>query len=135
MRAMAYVATLVFLIGLWGFWLLWRKKFDTSKVFLTVAIWTVLSPFIMATAGWLLTESGRQPWIVQGLMLTKDGLSGSGNATQVVISLGIVVVLYTTLGVIAAVLMVRHARKGLPPDVVDEPAESDSERPTPSLTY
>jgi cytochrome d ubiquinol oxidase subunit I len=59
MRAMAYVATLVFLFGLWGFWLLRRKKFDTSKVFLTVAIWTVLSPFIMATAGWLLTESGR----------------------------------------------------------------------------
>ena len=27
----------------------------------------------MNTAGWLLTENGRQPWIVQGLMLTKDG--------------------------------------------------------------
>ena len=48
----------------------------------------ILLPFVMATAGWLLTESGRQPWIVQGLMLTTDGLSGSGSATQVAISLG-----------------------------------------------
>ena len=60
--------------------LLWRKKFDTSRFFLWVGTWTVLTPFLMATAGWLLTESGRQPWIVQGLMLTKDGLSGSGSA-------------------------------------------------------
>ena len=74
--------------------------------------WLILTPFVMATAGWLLTESGRQPWIVQGLMLTSDGLSGSGSATQVAISLGMVIVLYSTIGVIAAVLMVRHARRG-----------------------
>ncbi len=78
MRVMAYIATVVFLVGLWGMFLLWRKKFDTSRFFLWVATWTVITPFLMATAGWLLTESGRQPWIVQGLMLTKDGLSGSG---------------------------------------------------------
>ena len=34
-------------------------------------------PFVMNTAGWLLTENGRQPWIVQGLQLTKDGVSPS----------------------------------------------------------
>jgi cytochrome d ubiquinol oxidase subunit I len=100
-----------------------------------VATWTVLTPFLMATAGWLLTESGRQPWIVQGLMLTKDGLSGSGNATQVAISLGIVLVLYTTIGVIAAILMVRHARRGLPDDVPDPAPYAPSDQPTPSLTY
>ena len=87
------------MIGLWGAFLLWRRKFDTSRFFLLVATWMVLAPFVMATAGWLLTESGRQPWIVQGLMLTTDGLSGSGSATQVAISLGIVVVLYVALGV------------------------------------
>ena len=32
-----------------------------------VATWAVILPFVMNTAGWLLTESGRQPWIVQGL--------------------------------------------------------------------
>jgi cytochrome d ubiquinol oxidase subunit I len=86
---------------------------------------------VMATAGWLLTESGRQPWIVQGLMLTSVGLSGSGSATQVAISLGIVVVLYTTLGVIAAILMVRHARRGLPD--APAPVAGEPEQSGPSL--
>ena len=38
----------------------------------------------MNTAGWLLTESGRQPWIVQGLMLTKNGVSPSVSFTYLV---------------------------------------------------
>ncbi len=76
MRAMAYIPPLLLLVGLWGMWLLRRKRFETSAAFLRVAARLVPAPFVMATAGWLLTESGRQPWIVQGLMLTKDGLSG-----------------------------------------------------------
>ena len=135
MRVMAYLATLVALFCLWGVWLWWRKKLATSRVFLWVASWIMVTPFFMATAGWLLTESGRQPWIVQGLMLTTDGLSGSGSATQIVISLSIVVVLYTTLGVIAAILMLRHARRPLPEESAESAPAADTAAPTPSLTY
>ena len=136
MRVMAYLATLVALFGVWGLWLWWRKKLATAPVFLWIASWIMITPFFMSTAGWFLTESGRQPWIVQGLMLTRDGLSGSGSATQIVISLGIVVVLYSTIGVIATILMLRHARRGLP----DQPRTDGAEPtavgdPTPSLTY
>ncbi len=134
MRAMAYLAVLGLVIGLWGAFLLWRKKFDSSaKFFLRVCTWSILAPFIMATAGWLLTENGRQPWIVQGLMLTKDGLSGSGSATEVAISLGIVVVLYTTLGVIAVVLMARHAHRGIPDEPPPPTTDDDTDRSGPSL--
>ncbi len=134
MRAMAYLALLGLVIGLWGAFLLWRKKFDSSaKFFLRVCTWSILAPFIMATAGWLLTESGRQPWIVQGLMLTKDGLSGSGTATEVAISLGIVIVLYTTLGVIAVVLMARYAHRGIPDEPPPPTTDDDIDRSGPSL--
>ena len=44
-------------------------------MFLWVAVWGAVLPFVMNTAGWFLTESGRQPWIVQGIMLTKNGIS------------------------------------------------------------
>jgi cytochrome d ubiquinol oxidase subunit I len=137
MRVMAYLAVLGVAMGLWGSFLLWRKKFDTSRLFLWVSTWLVLTPFAMATAGWLLTESGRQPWIVQGLMLTKDGLSGSGSATQVAISLGIVVVIYSTVGVIAAVLLVRHARRGIPdePPADSSPPATPADDAAPALTY
>ena len=55
-------------------------------MFLWVAVWGVVLPFLMNTAGWLLTESGRQPWIVQGIMLTKNGISPTVSTTWLWIS-------------------------------------------------
>lgn len=115
MRVMAFGAGGLAVLGLWGGFLLWRRRFDDSRLFLWVSSWVVIAPFAMATAGWLLTESGRQPWLVQGLLLTRDGLSGSGSAGQIITSLVIVGVLYTAIGVTAAVLMIRHARRGVGP--------------------
>ena len=97
MRVMAYLAVLVFLIGVWGLWLIRRKKLATSRRFLWVAVWAAVLPFLMNTAGWFLTESGRQPWIVQGIMLTKNGISPTVSVTTLWISL------------IAFVAAVRHA--------------------------
>ena len=77
MRVMAYLAALVLLFALWGAWLIHRGKLATSKWFLLAATWAIVTPFLMNTAGWMLTENGRQPWIVQGLMLVKDGVSAS----------------------------------------------------------
>ena len=59
----------------WGAWLAWRRKLAASRWFLAVAVWAVVTPFLMNTAGWLLTESGRQPWLVFGLQRTADGVS------------------------------------------------------------
>ncbi|HUY49724.1 MAG TPA: cytochrome ubiquinol oxidase subunit I [Streptosporangiaceae bacterium] len=121
MRVMAYSAGLVFLLGLWGLWLTWRKKLAAARWFLPVAVWAVILPFVMNTAGWLLTESGRQPWIVQGLMLTKNAASPSVGLASIVISLVIFVVLYVALAVVDLVLMLRYSRKELEP----EPAPGD----------
>ncbi len=52
---------------------------------------------MMNTAGWLLTESGRQPWIVQGLMLTKNAVSPSVGLASVIISLTVFVAAYLSL--------------------------------------
>src|SRR5499425_995029 len=83
MRVMAYGGVVVLLIGVWGLWLIRRKTLATSRVFLWVAVWGAVLPFLMNTAGWFLTESGRQPWIVQGLLLTKNGISPTLSATWV----------------------------------------------------
>ena len=113
MRLMAYTATIVFLFALWGVWLSRRKKITTAKWFLRMGVWAAVLPIVMNTAGWMLTESGRQPWIVQGLQLTRDGVSPSMSATTVAISLGVFIVLYGIMAVIAGVLMVRSARRPL----------------------
>ena len=67
----------------------------------------------MNTAGWLLTESGRQPWIVQGLMKTSQAASPSVTSTDIWISLTVFVLLYAALGVADAYLMIHYGRKSL----------------------
>ncbi|HUC60052.1 MAG TPA: cytochrome ubiquinol oxidase subunit I [Streptosporangiaceae bacterium] len=113
MRVMAYLAGLVLLFGLWGLLLMRKRKVPANRWFLMAATWVVILPFFMNTAGWLLTESGRQPWIVQGLQLTRQGVSPSVTFTDVVISLIAFGVIYTALGVVDAVLMIRYSRRGL----------------------
>lgn len=124
MRAMAYTAVLVFLLSLWGLWLMWRRKLETSRRFLWFATWAAFLPVIMNIAGWLLTESGRQPWIVQGIMLTVDGVSPSVSTTSIVITLVGFFLLYLVLAIVNVMLMLRYARKELPPpqeETVPEP--------------
>ncbi|GIH03608.1 cytochrome ubiquinol oxidase subunit I [Rhizocola hellebori] len=131
MRVMAYSAVLVLLVALWGLWLMWRKRLESARRFLWVAVWAAVLPFVMNTAGWLLTESGRQPWIVQGLMLTKQGVSPSVSATTVAISLIVFFLLYAALAVVAVTLMMRYARKTLPPATADD----DARTPDPAPIY
>ena len=131
MRVMAYIGVLVFLLGAWGLWLLRRGKLATSRRFLQVAIWAAVLPFLMNTAGWLLTESGRQPWIVQGIMLTKNGISSSVSSTSIVISLVIFVLLYGVLATVDFMLMLKYSRQQLPP----ARAEADADAPVPAVQY
>jgi cytochrome d ubiquinol oxidase subunit I len=131
MRAMAYLGALVLLISVWGLWLLHRNKLATSRVFLWVAVWAAVLPFVMNTAGWLLTESGRQPWIVQGIMLTKNGISPTLSTTWLWISLIAFVLLYATLATVDLLLMLRYSREQLPPPRT----ETDADAPVPAVQY
>jgi cytochrome d ubiquinol oxidase subunit I len=70
----------------------------------------------MNTAGWLLTESGRQPWIVQGLLKTADASSPSVTTTDIAISLAVFVVAYIVLGLADGLLMLRYGRRELGDD-------------------
>jgi cytochrome bd-type quinol oxidase subunit 1 len=60
--------------------------------------------------GWLLTETGRQPWIVFGLQKTADAVSPTATTTKVAFSLGVFVALYAALAIIDFWLMRRYAR-------------------------
>ncbi len=131
MRVMAYGGVLVLLVGLWGLWLIRRQKLATSRRFLWVAIWATVLPFLMNTAGWLLTESGRQPWIVQGIMLTKNGISPSVSTATIATSLAIFVLLYGVLATVDLLLMLKYAREQLPPPR----AENEADAPVPAVRY
>ena len=131
MRVMAYGGVLVFLISAWGLWLIRRKTLATSRAFLWVATWAAVLPFLMNTAGWLLTESGRQPWIVQGIMLTKNGISPSLSTTWIAISLAAFVLVYAVIATIDLLLMLKYSKKPLPPPR----AAAEADEPVPAVQY
>ncbi len=135
-RVMAYLGSLILLLALWGGWLLNRNKLRSSRLFLLLCVWAVVTPFLMNTAGWLLTESGRQPWIVQGLQKTVNANSPAVSSTEIWISLIAFVLSYIVLAAADLLLMLRYSRNGL--------AEADAEAaepghapgaPAPALTY
>ncbi len=133
MRVMAYLAALIALFALWGLWLIRRKTLEKSKWFLFIAPWFVITPFLMNTAGWLLTESGRQPWIVQGLMKTSQAASPSVTTTDVLISLIVFVLLYAALAVADGYLMIHYGRKELAQDREEEGGHGAGEGDHPGL--
>ncbi|HEV7176827.1 MAG TPA: cytochrome ubiquinol oxidase subunit I, partial [Solirubrobacteraceae bacterium] len=138
MRIMAYLAAALFAFALWGAWLLRRRKLELSRWFLVLAGWAVVVPFLMNTAGWMLTENGRQPWIVQGLMKTTEGVSPSVSTTEIWISLITFILIYVVLGVADLVLMMRYARRGLPDEQAGTSAKDEGELPggaMPEMAY
>ncbi|HET8980766.1 MAG TPA: cytochrome ubiquinol oxidase subunit I [Solirubrobacteraceae bacterium] len=137
MRVMAYLASLVLLMALWGGWLLYRGTLRQSRAFHWVAVWAVITPFLMNSAGWLLTESGRQPWIVQGLQKTVNASSPSVSATEIWISLSAFVLAYIVLGAADLVLMLRYSRRGLggPEAEAEQEPEELPGAPAAALTY
>ena len=135
MRVMAYLATVVFILAAWGAWLLYRRRLDSAKWFLRIAPWAVLLPFLINTAGWMLTENGRQPWIVQGLMKTANGVSPSVSATDIWISIVIFVAVFAVLGVADAWLMLRYGRRELGHDPLAKLTSPDGGAGTPPTEH
>ncbi len=119
MRIMAYLGTLVFLVLAVSAFFYRRRTLERKRWLLWAGILTIPLPYIAALAGWVLSEVGRQPWIVQGLLKTVDANSPSVSTATIVTSLGTFVALYAALLVVDFVLMRRYARLD-PPEVGGE---------------
>jgi cytochrome bd ubiquinol oxidase subunit I len=109
MRGMAYFGSLVALVAVLGAVLLWRGRLERWRWFLWSAVVASFFPFIASAFGWVLTEMGRQPWIVQGLLKTDQANSPNVSTTWIGISLGVFVALYLVLLVVDFILMRRYA--------------------------
>jgi cytochrome d ubiquinol oxidase subunit I len=114
MRVMAFAGVLMFLVAVVGAWLYRKRRLERARWFLWTAIVAIAFPYIAATAGWILTEMGRQPWIVNDLLKTSDANSPSVSTVWLTISLVFFVCLYLGLGVVDFVLMRRYARPDSP---------------------
>jgi cytochrome d ubiquinol oxidase subunit I len=130
---MAYAGSVVALVALVGAFLYWRRRLERLRWFLWLGVVTSFLPFIACAFGWVLTEVGRQPWIVQGLLKTSEANSPNVSTTWLGISLSVFVALYLALLVVDIWLMRRYA--GLDPS--SEPEESGEVAPgtAPVVSY
>ncbi|MCX6055217.1 MAG: cytochrome ubiquinol oxidase subunit I [Chloroflexi bacterium] len=95
-------------------WFFVIKKYPEK--YLKLIKWLVIAiflPYIANTAGWILTETARQPWAVHGLLLTKDAVSPNLTVTTVFISLIGFLVVYALLMGFDLYLLITNAKKGL----------------------
>jgi len=88
-----------------------RNRLVDSPKYLKLMLLSIPLPYIACELGWIVTEVGRQPWIVYGLMRTSDAVSPIATS-QVLTTLIAFIVVYGLLGVAGFYLIAKNALKG-----------------------
>lgn len=109
---MVGIGMLIIAIAIFGAFYLFKGNLQDKTLFLKVLVFAVFLPQAANQLGWLAAEVGRQPWIVYGYLRTKDALSQSVNANQVLFSLILFGLVYTLLFVLFLFLLDRKIKHG-----------------------
>lgn len=111
-RIMVGIGVLMLAVAWWGAWLAWRGRLAQSPGFLRVAQWMLPSGFVAVLAGWTVTEVGRQPWTVYGLLRTADSVSPTLSTIDVGLSLLAYATVYAVVYAAAGYYLVKLVRHG-----------------------
>jgi len=112
-RLMVGLGTLFIALGIWGLVTWWQDKLHTNRFYLKACMVMLFMPFLANTAGWMVAEMGRQPWVVYGLLRTVDGVSPIVGATAIWISMITFTLVYGFLAALGFYLVHRFARPAL----------------------
>ena len=104
-----------------SWWLWWRKRIYTTRLFLLAATCSIPVGYVAVTAGWVTTEVGRQPYVVYGHLRTADAVTPFLTSGDVIASLLTYIVVYSIVFGSGAFYLVRLVRKGFPADVHPHP--------------
>jgi cytochrome d ubiquinol oxidase subunit I len=113
-RVMVGLGMLMIALGVWSLYLRRRDRIFASPLFLRAAVCMGPAGLIALLAGWYTTEIGRQPWVVYGLMRTKDAVSAH-TAGPLALTLGLFVIVYLFVFGVGVAYMMRLVRKGPQP--------------------
>ncbi|AKB33681.1 Cytochrome d ubiquinol oxidase subunit I [Methanosarcina siciliae HI350] len=95
-RLMTILGSLFIIEALLGLYLQKSGKLYTSDKYLKLLMWSIPLPYVAITAGWIVAEVGRQPWIVYGLLKTANGIS-SVPISDVLLSVVLISTFYLVL--------------------------------------
>jgi cytochrome d ubiquinol oxidase subunit I len=104
---MVGLGTALTLLALWFAWIWWRRRGRLAEMrwFLRAAVAAPVAAYICVESGWIVTEVGRQPWVVYEILRTQDAVTDIG-AGVLWTTFAVVVVLYALMAT-AAVLVIR----------------------------
>ncbi len=105
-QVMVALGSYMALVSLWVLWCRWRRRALAEQHLLLRAI-VVGAPmgFIATEAGWVVTEVGRQPWVIQGVLRTADAVTPMPG---LIVPFVLFSALYVFLGVIVVYLLMRQ---------------------------
>jgi cytochrome bd ubiquinol oxidase subunit I len=112
-RIMVGLGFLMVALTLLALYIPMRKWPERWVRWLKWSTWIILLPYLANTSGWILTETGRQPWIVHGLLKTENAVSPNLTAGMVLASLLGFTLVYTILMVADIYLLRKYAVTGL----------------------
>ncbi|ELI5733888.1 cytochrome ubiquinol oxidase subunit I [Vibrio fluvialis] len=121
-RVMAGLGMLMILSALTALWLRRKGKLYDTKFFHRFVLLMGPSGLIALLAGWFTTEIGRQPWVVYGMMRTRDAASNH-DVLQMSITLALFVIIYFSVFTVGITYMMRLVGKG--PTAVEQERVSD----------
>ena len=107
-----FIAMSIVGLFLWRKGILFQAEGWFVRLYLWAAVFVVIGPQIANQTGWMTAEIGRQPWIVQGLLRTKDGLSESIQASDVWFSLILFTFIYVLLFCLFVFLLLKKIAAG-----------------------
>ena len=111
-KLMVALGMLFILLAFLAWWKARKGTLEAGPKFLTLLVWAIPLPYLAIQLGWIVTEMGRQPWIVYGLLRTSEGVSKAVSAGQVGFSLAGFAIVYGLLGAVDIMLLIKYAKKG-----------------------
>ena len=118
-RVMVGIGMLMMLVVVLANWLRWNSRLYDTVWFLRVCEACLPLGFVAVIAGWITTEVGRQPWVIYGLMRTKDAVTPSLAGSDVLVSLIIYMIVYLVVYPVTLYYMIGLVRAG--PEIEEEP--------------
>jgi cytochrome d ubiquinol oxidase subunit I len=107
-------------ITAWAAFLRWRGRLFSHRPTLWALVVAVIGPYVANEAGWVAAEVGRQPWVVYGLLRTRDAISDNVPGEHVLLSIVLFSLVYVGLGAIWLFVMNEKIQHG-PDEPEDDP--------------
>jgi len=127
-RIMVGIGLLMIVAGLVGAWLWWRRRLFEARWYLWPVAHGWWLGFVAVISGWIVTETGRQPWLVHGVLRTADATSPVP-AASIATTLALFVLVYGIVFAMGIYYINRLINKGPEGRAVEPPEMGTPVRP------